>query len=104
MKVIKSFPNSNGFAFLRALPKAVNSAEIKSNAVNNAKLRYECEERASGSFDSEAENKEETERDVILHRHTKTTKAEASNGLGFRFVGSSPDGNVGNLKRWFQLY
>ena len=39
MKVIKSFPNSN--AFLRALPKAVNTAEIKSNAVNNAKLRYE---------------------------------------------------------------
>jgi len=41
MKVIKSFPNSNSFAFLRALPKAVNTAEIKSNAVNNAKLRYE---------------------------------------------------------------
>ena len=40
-KVIKSFPNSNSFAFLRALPKAVNTAEIKSNAVNNAKLRYE---------------------------------------------------------------
>jgi hypothetical protein len=41
MKVIKSFPNFNSFAFLRALPKAVNTAEIKSNAVNNAKLRYE---------------------------------------------------------------
>ncbi len=27
--------------------------------------------------------KSETERDVILHRHTKMTKAEASNGLGF---------------------
>lgn len=25
--------------------------------MSNAKLRYECEERASGSFDSEAENK-----------------------------------------------
>ena len=41
MKVIKSFPNSNSFAVLRALPKAVNTAEIKSKAVNNAKLRYE---------------------------------------------------------------
>ena len=41
MKVIKSFRNFNDFAFLRALPKAVNTAEIKSNAVNNAKLRYE---------------------------------------------------------------
>ena len=46
MKVIKSFPNFNSFAFLRALPKAVNTAEIKSNAVNNAKPRYECEENA----------------------------------------------------------
>ncbi len=41
MKVTKSFLSSNGFAFLRALPKAVNNAEIKINAVNNAKLRYE---------------------------------------------------------------
>ena len=29
---------------------------------------------------------QETLGNVILHRHTKTTKAEASNGLGFRFV------------------
>ena len=29
---------------------------------------------------------QETERNVIMHRHTKTTKAEASDGLGFRFV------------------
>jgi len=28
---------------------------------------------------------QETIGDVNLHRHTKTTKAEASNGLGFRF-------------------
>ena len=31
---------------------------------------------------------QETLEDVILHRHPKTTKAEASNGLGFRFCGS----------------
>ena len=41
MKVIKSFRNFNGFAFLRALPKAANTAELKFNAVSNAKLRYE---------------------------------------------------------------
>ena len=29
---------------------------------------------------------QETRGDVNLHRHTKTTKAEASNGLGFLFV------------------
>ena len=37
----------------------------KSNAVNNAKLRYECEGTASGRSDSEAENKKETLGDVI---------------------------------------
>ncbi|MBQ9638440.1 MAG: hypothetical protein IJV22_02660 [Bacteroidales bacterium] len=41
MKDIRSFRNFNGFAFLQALPKAVSTAEIKLNAVNNAKLRYE---------------------------------------------------------------
>ena len=29
---------------------------------------------------------QETERDVNLHHHTKTTKAETSNGLGFQFA------------------
>lgn len=33
--------------------------------------------------------------DVILHRHTKPTKAEASDGLGFRFCGI-----VGSSIRW----
>ena len=50
MKDIKSFPNFNGFAFLRALPKAVNTAEIKSNAVNNAKLRYEGYKKLSEMY------------------------------------------------------
>ena len=41
MKVIKSFPNSNSFAVLRAQPKAMSTAEIRNSTANNAKLRYE---------------------------------------------------------------
>ena len=41
---------------------------------------------------------QETERDVILHRHTKMTKAEASDGLGFLFV-LSPH----RIHRWYSL-
>ena len=47
------------------IPSASLLKAEKSNAVNNAKLRYECEGTASGRSDSEAENKKETLGDVI---------------------------------------